>query len=186
MQQQQDTRVVAIDLSLTGTGLAFPGLDGAVVTTTVGEKNTSPTIEQYLDRVDRLAHKIIDASQICSGDRVVVEGLSLHSKSSSLDRIFASWWLVVKELIATTGSAPVVVTPQQRAQYATGKGSSSKDTVMLATAKRYPGVDIRNNNEADALVLYAMARRQLGRPLEDSLPLTHLKVLANVAWWGTD
>ncbi len=178
-------RVVAIDLSLTGTGLAFPGPGGTVIVATVGEKDTSPSVEQFFSRVDRLTRKITTTTQLCAGDTVIIEGLSLHSKSSSLDRIFASWWLVVKQLIAVTGTAPVVVTPQQRAQYATGKGSSSKDAVLLAVAKRYPEVDITNNNEADALVLYAMAQRQLGQPLETSLPLTHLKVMANVAWWET-
>lgn len=183
MQQTQDTRVVAIDLSLTGTGLAFPGPDGVVVTT-VGEKDTSPGIEDFLDRVDRLGFRIMTAAQVVTGDLIIIEGLSLHSKSSSLDRIFASWWLVVKQLIAVTGRAPVVVTPQQRAQYATGKGNSPKDSVLLAAARRYPEVDIQNNNEADALVLYAMAQRHLGQALEQSLPLDHLKVMANVEWWA--
>jgi len=181
MQQQQDTRVVAIDLSLTGTGLAFAGAGGVTVTT-VGEKDTSPAAEQFLARVDRLATKIMTAAQLASGDLVVIEGLSLHSKSSSLDRVFASWWLVVKRLIEVTGAAPVVVSPQQRAMYATGKGNSSKDSVLLAVAKRYAEVDITNNNEADALVLYAMAWRRLGHPLEAALPQANLAAMTNVAW----
>lgn len=76
----------------------------------------------------------------------------------------------------------VIITPSQRAKYATGKGNASKDAVLLAVARRYPTVEVTDNNEADALVLAAMIARLAGRPIETSLPQTHLDALAKVRW----
>jgi Holliday junction resolvasome RuvABC endonuclease subunit len=99
-----------------------------------------------------------------------------------LDRIFASWYLILGELHHRYGQEAVVVAPTQRAKYASGKGNASKDTVLLAVAARYPSVGVTDNNQADALVLAAMGARHLGHPVEESLPVVNLSAMDAVRW----
>jgi hypothetical protein len=70
-------------------------------------------------------------------------------------------------------------------KYATGKGMIAKDAVLAAVVRRYVGIDVTCNDEADALILAAMGARHLGQPIEDSLPLTHLAAMDNVHWPAT-
>jgi crossover junction endodeoxyribonuclease RuvC len=67
--------------------------------------------------------------------------------------------------------------------YALGKGVGTKDAVLAAAIERYRHlVTIDQNDVADATVLLAMGCRQIGRSLETSLPLTHLRAMAKVDW----
>ena len=52
--------------------------------------------------------------------------------------------------------------PQSRAKYATGRGNAPKDQVLAATIKRYPHLDIIDNNAADAVLLASAGLRVLG------------------------
>jgi crossover junction endodeoxyribonuclease RuvC len=53
--------------------------------------------------------------------------------------------------------------------------------VLLAVARRFPDYDVRNNNEADALVLAAMGFDHLGQPLVQ-MPAPHRAALAAAQW----
>ncbi|MGG7510871.1 hypothetical protein [Plantibacter sp. YIM 135249] len=173
--------VVGIDLSLTSTGLAI--WDGeSVRTSVIKSKTDAGTVESFLDRTAGIASAIENEADLHASDLIVIEGLSMHSKSSSLDKIFGNWWLCLSQLAPQVDSPVVIVTPSQRAMYATGKGNASKDTVLLAVARRYPDVPIKDNNEADALVLAAMGARWLGDPLEGSLPGDHVAAMNKVRW----
>ena len=55
------------------------------------------------------------------------------------------------------------------------------DAEFIAAARRFPDVEVTNNNEADALVLAAMGARHLGRPIDD-MPKSHLTALDAVRW----
>jgi hypothetical protein len=48
--------------------------------------------------------------------------------------------------------------------------------------RRYQQVDITGNDIADALVLAAMGARQLGTPIETSLPAVHLTAMTKISW----
>lgn len=173
-------RAVGIDLSLTATGWA--SLTDAGVRTGVVKSKPHEGLRGFIDRSHRIADELEAVAAITHDTLVVIEGTSLHSKSSSLDRIFGHWWMTVERLCLILDAEPVVVTPNQRAKYGTGKGNASKDAVMLATARRYPDVEISDNNTADAVLLLAMAARHLGEPLEESLPEAHLEPMTKVRW----
>lgn len=177
-------RVVAIDLSLTSTGFAvWEEGRGIVRFGHIAMKLTPPkTVEGHLDRFERLANEIADMVQLNLHDVVVIEGLSMHSKSSSLDKIIGNWWIVVREFVRIVMHPIVLVTPTQRAKYATGKGNAGKGEVMLAAARRYPDVAMSNNDEADAVLLAAMGARAFGFPIEQSLPATHLEPIGKIDW----
>jgi len=89
-----------------------------------------------------------------------------------------SWWLIVDNL-ASAGIPILVVPPNVRAMYATGKGNAGKDEVLAAVVKRYPGYDVDSNDIADALAMCALGARLLGHPIDD-LPKTHLRALAKL------
>lgn len=46
-------------------------------------------------------------------------------------------------------------------KFATGKGNAKKEDVIDAMSKRYPSIEIVDDNHADALALYAYARENL-------------------------
>lgn len=175
--------VVGLDLSLTAAGVCV--IDGGVPNTFTVKSTADPekTVLSLIARcnaiVDGIAARIV---AVADDALFVVEGLSMHSKSSSLDRIFASWYLILGELHHRYGQEAAVVAPTQRAKYASGKGNASKDTVLLAVAARYPSVGVTDNNQADALVLAAMGARHLGHPVEESLPVVNLSAMDAVRW----
>lgn len=86
------------------------------------------------------------------------------------------WWLVVAQL-----QVPVMeVPPSIRMKYATGKGQAQKDDVLTFVLRRYPEIEFRGNDQADALVLAAIGRRVMQAPIEEFLPQSHLDALNKV------
>lgn len=175
------TRVLAIDPSLTGTGLALLDTDDYLVipTETVTSKPTGATLDDRRHRILTIVEIVIYRAVKAKTDLAVIEAPSLAQKSQAgtLDR-HGLWWLLITRL-AEAHIDTVAVPPTCRAKYATGKGNAGKDEVLLAVARRYPHVDVRDNNQADALVLAAIGARLAGHPI-DELPKTHLDALAKV------
>lgn len=167
--------VVGIDLSLTATGVAAFGESTTPLAATIKTNPDDGTVYGFMERCRKIATGIASSVGYVTPDLVVIEGLSYASKSSSIDKIHASWW-VVQDALEGGCDWPAAhrITPSQRAKYATGKGNASKDAVLIETVKRYPHLNIRNNNEADAVILAAMGMRALGRPVEASLPQANL------------
>ena len=174
--------VVGIDPSLAATGVAVIDLDDGLApeVTTI---RTSPGAESLTARRRRLMHILTEATRaaIYSHDtRVVIESPSLGQgrQGGTLDR-HGLYWLLVDHLLAH--DVPVVaVPPAVRAKYATGKGNATKGAVIDATARRFPHVDTRgDDNACDALWLAAIGAHLAGTPVVD-LPVTHRDALARV------
>ncbi|TFV90426.1 hypothetical protein [Blastococcus sp. CT_GayMR16] len=177
------TAVVGLDLSLTATGIATP--DGVQ---TVGSKGKAgATLLQRSVRLHDLAMDIGAAVDgVASRHRgqrvlVVVEGPAFDSRTGHQHDRSGLWWLVVDELCGSSFADVVEVTTGGVKKYATGKGNAGKDEVLAAVVRRYPDVDVTNNNEADALVLRAMGCDHLGQPLA-VVPQSHRASLDKVAW----
>src|SRR5699024_11195412 len=73
------------------------------------------------------------------------------------------------------GFPMLFVSPNTLKKFATGKGNSGKPA-MLAEAIKRLGFDGHDDNEVDALWLYALGRHVTGNPIVD-LPQTHLAAL---------
>lgn len=173
-------RVVGLDLSLTATGLAFIRPDAPASVQTIkstGAKDAS--LAQRAERLHGLARDILLASLYA--DVVVIEQPAYNQTGGSHHDRSGLWWLVADSLLPEVDRV-VEVTPQAVKKYATGKGNASKDEVLAAVVRRYPDIDVANNNEADALVLAAIGSRLAGYPIEESLPAAHLDSLAKVRW----
>jgi crossover junction endodeoxyribonuclease RuvC len=170
------TAVVGLDLSLTATGIATP--DGVCTRTSKGKAGAS-----LADRRQRLLNLRLRIDMVLSPYEpalVVVEGPAFGSRDGHAHDRSGLWWGVVDWL--TYNKVPVAeVPPALVKKYATGKGNAGKDEVLAAVVRRYPDVEVTNNNEADALVLRAMGCDWLGEPLA-TVPQTHRAALDKVAW----
>ena len=82
----------------------------------------------------------------------VIEGPSFGSKGAGQHERAHLWWELAG-LLDELCRDVIEVPPTNRAKYATGKGNAGKDEVLAAVVRRYPDVNVTNNNEADSLVL---------------------------------
>lgn len=170
-------RVVGIDPSLTGCGLALIDSDTGKAGT---ERLTGAGKLRGHARLDAIESRI---GMLLWGQEpalAVIEGPSYGSTGSTYHQLAGLWWIVAHK-VHRAGVPYAIVTPQQRAKYATGKGGAAKDAALLAVAKRYPDVEVESNDEADALLCAAMGARHLGFPIDD-LPATHLAAMNAVEW----
>lgn len=166
--------VIGLDLSLTATGIS----DGRWCDTIT---TTGATRDQVAARAARIAHITTTVLEYTRGvDLVVVEGPAPSRHTGKVWDRAGLWWRVVARLL--DAETPVaVVSPSGRARYATGRGNAPKDQVLAAAVRRYPGVPIGNNNEADATILAAMGLDRLGCPLA-TVPQSHRAALDAVEW----
>ncbi|MEN3123247.1 crossover junction endodeoxyribonuclease RuvC [Janibacter sp. LM] len=176
------TRVLGIDPSLTGTGLALLDTDDHLVipTETITTKGAAgATLAERRDRLERIVDTIVIKAINHDTELAVIETPALSKANTGTSMLNGLWWMLVTRLDAVDVDV-IEVGAGQLKTYATGKGNASKDAVLLAVARRYPHVDVRDNNQADALVLAAIGARLVGHPV-DELPATHVRALAKVA-----
>ncbi len=153
-------RIIGLDVSLTGTGVAVLYRDGTAMTDTIVTKGKrEDTIRERDQRIDYIADRV---SEWLSGRPalVVVEGpAGARPGGSTWDRA-GLWWRLVDMAL---NRAPVgIVAPTARAKWATGRGNADKAAVAAAMARAYPDVELSTSDEADALVLAAMGAQRLG------------------------
>lgn len=176
------TRILGIDPSLTGTGLALLDTDDHLVipTETITTKGAAgATLTARRQRLERLVDTIVGKAIDHGTELAVIETPALSKANTGTSMLNGLWWMLVTHL-AGAGIDVAEVGAGQLKTYATGKGNASKDAVLLAVARRYPHVDVTSNDEADALVLAAIGARLVGHAI-DELPVSHTRALAKVA-----
>ncbi|MFC9941227.1 hypothetical protein [Nocardiopsis alba] len=116
------TRVVGLDVSLTGTGVANTNGWSA----SIGQKNitTLPTQERAR-AIKKLADKIL--LEIGAPDLVVIEGPSYASKGGGNHERSGLWWWLVERIASWESTELVEVPPSLVKKYAIGKGQASKE-----------------------------------------------------------
>lgn len=182
--------VAGVDLSMTSTGVTricwetdgtlYP-FQRRVITT--GKDSDTPV--QRRARLRSIADEVTDL--VSDAHLVVIEGLAFAAAGKHAAAGVGLWWLTFDALLADQPHRDVaIVTPSQRMTYAVGKGggpTAAKDRVLAAVLRRYPPHwDVDGNDLADSTLLAAMGARHLGRPTEESLPVTHLAVMDKVRW----
>lgn len=150
-------RVGGLDPSLTSFGIAVTyGPDTVPFVYRVQPRTRGHVrLAVLLDRV---------AGLVASCDVVAIEGVAYGARGSALLDLAGLSWLVRHELWKM-GIPYAVIPPATRAKWITGSGTAGKDECLLATAKRFPAAEITGNDQADALVLAAMASEAYGCPL---------------------
>lgn len=168
---QLPPRVLGIDLSLTCTGLAGP-----VWTDTI----KPPAKMRGTVRMMHIRSTLLD--RYLNGlDLVAIEGPSYGSQAgqSGHHERAGLWWLV-RCVLDARGHDVAVIPPASVKKYATGRGNASKVDMVREVTKRFPWF-VGGEDEADALVLAAMAADHLGQPMAD-MPAAHRKALDAVQW----
>jgi crossover junction endodeoxyribonuclease RuvC len=161
-------KVIGIDPSLTGTGVA-----------TIHEATTI-TVKNNGDELARLRTIVTTVAGLATGyDLAIIEGLSFGSQHGKQSERAALHWML-RDRLDGLGIPVAVVAPTARAKYATGKGNAAKDAVMIACVQRLP-ILVSNNNEADAAILLAMGLDHLGTPMV-AMPASHRLALDAIDW----
>jgi len=181
--------IVGIDPSLTGTGVAVVDTDDrlAIETHTIVTKPDGTSLDARLARLRHIMREVdrhvlqVDDEASPVAHLVVIEAPSLGQgrQGGTLDR-HGLWWLLIDRL-HNLGRPVAIVAPAARAKYATGKGTASKEAVLLAVERRWPQADVANNNEADAVVLACMGADAYDAPIGD-IPRANADALSKVDW----
>jgi len=173
-------RILALDLSLTGTGIAAIGADRRLRLSTVDGTRT--------DGHRRLQHihaTIAGTVLVVEPQLVVIEDIYQGLKGATALQL-AGLHTLVRHWLWLRGVPYVLVNNTWLKQYALGKGSgpdTGKDAVLLAVERRYGLLAVvGDNNQADALVLLAMALDHYGHPLAP-VAAKHRAALAKVRDW---
>lgn len=171
-------RIAALDLSLTGTGIAVREPDGTVHTRTVdGTRLTG----------QRRLHEILAAvADLRDCAVVVIEDYNLGALKGKAALQVVELQGLVRHWLWLRDVPVVLAQPAQLKLYALGKGggpNSGKEAVLLAVERRYGLLAaVGDNNQADALVLLAIALEHYGHPLAP-VPATHRAALAKIQGW---
>jgi crossover junction endodeoxyribonuclease RuvC len=138
---------IGIDPSLTATGIIILDEAGNIEAQKLTSNNPKlPTISRVRQILDEIKEAISNNTNITS---IGIEGFSFGSKGKSLFEIAYLGYRIREEL---QNFNLIDIAPTELKKYATGKGNSPKDIVMLNVYKRW-GMEFHNNNLADAYVL---------------------------------
>lgn len=170
---------VGLDLSLTSTGVAIIHDGHATVQRITSKPAKDATTDDNAARIDDLVHRIVHAVPNSEHTTVAVEGPSFGSKGSAVHTLGGVWW-AVRIALHQLGIDVVIAAPSVVKRYATGNGNASKDAVLAAVVRRYFNVDVTGNDEADALVLAAIAARLGGDPIDLNLPVAQVNACLSV------
>lgn len=163
-------RIVGVDPSLTGTGVAV-----ADRTCTIASQPGGDTPAGRLARLEAIADQVV---HMCPPglNQAVVEAPSLgqHRQAGTLDRN-GLWWLLIQQF-TRIGATVVDVPPATVKKFATGNGSAAKPDLRMALYRR-AGLDLPDDNQVDAFWLYQIGLHLAGHPDAIPVPQTHRSAL---------
>lgn len=166
--------VVAFDLSLTASGIAYR--DGT--TTTV--KTRSADGDRRLLQIAEAARIAVGGEHLGLGpapDLVVLEDIPQNSFAAKPISMVHG---VVRSVLLEAGVPYALVTAATLKAYATGKGNGDKTAMVMAAYKR-AGREFPDDNQCDAWWLWLAGLDHLGAPLVE-LPKVQRDRLAKVKW----
>ena len=145
--------ILALDLSLTATGYCRDGQCGRITT------------------------KLRDLA--AGAELVVLEGYSFGSQGRAIFQI-GELGGVVRFWLWGHGLPTVEVAPSTLKKFSTGKGNCGKDAMIAAAIRRF-GFEGCDNNEADAYLIWCLARHGHGDPVA-SVPIVQAAVAEKIEW----
>ena len=168
--------VVGLDPSLRATGLALP--DGELLTITTPACKKGCPLDERIERMRHIVGKVGVRARI--GALVVIEGPAFGMNNKATHELAGLWWALVVRL-AEQGNQIAVMSPGQLKKFATGNGNAKKPDMRMALYQR-AGLDIRSDDEVDALWLRQAGLVRQGHPDALSLPKLQTAVLDGIAW----
>lgn len=172
-------RVLGLDLSLTGTGLALIadrlGLHAS--TRTIRSGPVGPALADRIVRAGDITSEI--ENHLVGVDLVVIEGPSLHSRDAGTWERAGLWWHTVRR-VHVYGIPVVEVPPTTLKKWAAGKGTADKSAVAAGVTRLWPDAEPGNDNEFDALALAHIGAQRLGMDVPSRAH--HKDALAKIVW----
>jgi Holliday junction resolvasome RuvABC endonuclease subunit len=163
--------VIGLDLSLTGTGIAYA--DG-----------TTHTVKTNPKHGDRRLLAIDLAIRVAIGERAhalpalaVLEDLPKHAMAAGITGMVHG---IARAVLLEAGVPYALVAPATLKAFATGRGAGDKTGMAMAAYKR-AGVEFGDDNQCDAWWLRAAGLDWLGAP-EIALPQAQRDRLAKAKW----
>lgn len=172
--------VVGIDPSLRCTGVAFANAPGTLTAQRFPTKPAATLAEQR-DQVRYIVGSVMDWVP-ASLELTVIEKPYVPQRHGAGDVIERAWLfgLFVDQLMRR--GPVVVVSAKGRAKYGSGNGNAEKKEVLAAVRRAFPNIAVRDDNEADAMVLACMGARHLGVPLDGEASKKQLEAMSAVLW----
>lgn len=133
-------KIVGIDASLTGTGIAI--LNNNLHTETIQSKKTGPS------RLIEIRERIRDIAN--GADLVVLEGYA-YAMANQAHQI-GELGGVIRVMLTEAEIKWIEVNPSLVKKFATGRGNAKKEEIAVAIYKKW-GQEFSSNDEADAFVL---------------------------------
>lgn len=163
--------VIGLDLSLTATGQCFSfANDSEPPTSGVIRTSAKHTLGRRMAWIaETIGHNLKAHGAV---ELAVVEDLPTHAHGAGKTGTVHG---VVHLLLFQHAIPTVTVPPATLKVWATGKGNAGKSDIRMETFKRY-GVDLDDDNAADAFQLWTLGAWLLGDPIVD-LPQTHTRAL---------
>lgn len=149
------TKIVGLDPSFSGFGVAVS--ENGKISTQVITSNKSG-VTRLIELREQIRALVNDADLVCIEDFA-------FSRANQAHNLGGLGWTI--RIMMHEENVPfVVVGTGQVKKFATGKGNAKKPEVMLAVYKRW-GVELANDNEADAFVLMKIAEHLLSGNQEE-------------------
>jgi Holliday junction resolvasome RuvABC endonuclease subunit len=126
---------------------------------------------------ERLAYILAELERLAEGcDLAVLEGLAFGARGNALLDLAGLQWMI-RHLLWNLHLPYAVVSPYERAKFATGHAGADKDEVLAAAIHRFGvTVGITSNDTADALWFAAMGCERLCEPIVE-LPAAQRQVI---------
>lgn len=158
--------VIGIDPSLSSTGIAIDGRHAFTVHTDTNDPNRLAVIYDTV-------HQTVTTPGVTLA---VIEDLPTHAKGAGLTGMAQG---VIRLALIRARVPWTKVTAATLKKYATGAGNASKADMRMAWYQR-AGVDVRDDNQVDALWLREIGLALTSHPDKIPLPKTHLVALDKV------
>lgn len=180
-------RVIGLDLSLTGTGVAGLGWADTLTPPARGarhrdrkdkDRDQQLRTEYNHQRLDWIRSQLVDRYLNADVELAVIEGLAFDAHDTDRQNAGLSW--MVRHLLWGRNIPYALVPPATLKQFVTGNGSADKPR-MKSTIGDWFGWFNGDDNAADATGLMAMGRAHLGVPFS---PLGDVQrvALGKVVW----
>lgn len=178
----EHTTIAGLDLSLTSSGLGFIDSTGSARALSVGMRGkATDTLGQRAMRLSVTSGAILTHIKDAGASQVIIEAPapSRGAASGTWDRA-GLWWLVVTDL-ADLGIPVHSVYPGTVKRWITGNGKAEKNVVGVHVGRLFPDVELKTDDEADALAMAHMLAWVLGFGVPERHHHT-LEALKAVKW----
>lgn len=145
-----------LDISLSCTGLATIDKNGKISHSVL----SAPSLKECSNRFDRyqaLSNEIIKYLVDSKTEYVLIEDYIVVPKNIETTRKLIELGSCVRKDLNDKKIKFITVTGSQLKKYATGKGNSPKD-IMIKELYKQHGIDVNDNNVADAIFLSMMCK----------------------------